>query len=188
MYRNFIPKAFSVSILLFVTGSSWGYEGYLFDAMTQIDERVDMYQAMRKVKQSGVDKIALFARSRKYLRENEDDLLSLRDEYSNLIALGAPKYFLMRGDLDDDYIEATINGISRSNYLFVGEILYTHGDKSHGEQTDRGERYIDPLNKGTEELLSRLEKLNVPVMTHWKYTHGIAIGLVLVRFIRATLK
>jgi len=168
MYRSFIPKLFSVSILLFATSYSWGYDGYLFDAMAQIDERMDMNEAMRKVQKAGVDKIALFARSREYLRENEDELIQLRDNYPSLVVLGVPKYFLMRDDLDNDYIEATINGILKKEYLFVGEILYTHGDKSHGEQTDRGERYIDPLNKGTEKLLSRLEKANVPVMTHWE--------------------
>ena len=46
--------------------------------------------------------------------------------------------------------------------------MYTHGDKSHGEHTNRGERYIDPINKGTEILLSKLEKINAPIMTHWE--------------------
>ena len=35
-------------IFLFAGSYSWGYDGPLFDAMAQIDERVDMEKVMRR--------------------------------------------------------------------------------------------------------------------------------------------
>lgn len=144
------------------------YGGALFDAMTQIDERMSMSEAMEKVKEAGIAKVAVFARSRKWLGQNEDDVLDLTREFPALVVIGAPKYFLLRDDLDDDYIEATIAGIKKHRYAFVGEILYSHADKFHGKQTSRGERYVDPLAPGTAKLLARLKPLHVPLMTHWE--------------------
>ncbi len=152
----------------FFNSQSFGYDGFLFDAMAQIDERTDFEKSIRKVKKSGISKLALFARSRKYLGQNEEEVLELKNEHPGLIILGAPKYFLLRDDLDADYIATTLDHINKYNYLFVGEILYTHADKSHGEQTARGERYVDPLGPGTKEFLSSLSGQGVPVMTHWE--------------------
>lgn len=144
------------------------YTGVIFDAMAQIDERVDMTRAMERVTAAGVSKIALFARSRKGLGENEDEVLDLARRFPALVVPGAPKYFLLRGDLDAAYVERTVEGVARHGYAFVGEILYTHGDKSHGEQTPDGERYVDPLAPGTARLLARLRRHRVPLMTHWE--------------------
>lgn len=146
------------------------YDGALFDAMTQIDERISMSmsEAMAQVKAAGIAKVALFARSRKWLGQNEDDVLALAREFPALVIIGAPKYFQLRDDLDQDYIEATIAGIKTHGYAFVGEILYSHADKSHGKQTARGERYVDPLAPGTARFLARLKPLRVPLMTHWE--------------------
>jgi len=147
---------------------SFAYDGLLFDAMAQIDERTDFQKSIKKVKKSGVAKLALFARSRKYLGQNEEEVLNLKNDYPGLIILGAPKYLLLRNDLDVDYIATTLDHINKYNYLFVGEILYTHADKSHGEQTERGERYVDPLGFGTKKLLNNLSGQGIPVMTHWE--------------------
>jgi len=146
------------------------YDGPLFDAMTQIDERMDMANAILSVQAAGVDRMALFARSRKALGENEDEVLALRERWPGFIVLGAPKYFLLRGDLDDAFVEATVGGVRDKNYAFVGEVLYTHGDKSHGETTADGERYVDPRGPGTAKLLRTLAAMGrpVPVMTHWE--------------------
>lgn len=146
------------------------YDGPLFDAMTQIDDRMDMTSAIKDVEAAGVDRMALFARSRKSLGENEDAVLALRERWPDFIVLGAPKYFLLRGDLDDAFIEATVAGVRENNYAFVGEVLYTHGDKVHGESTASGERYIDPRGPGTAKLLRTLAARgrSVPVMTHWE--------------------
>ena len=144
------------------------YGGFIFDAMAQIDERTDFAKAIKKVREAGVSKLALFARSRKYLGQNEEEVLELRNSHKDLIILGAPKYFLLRDDLDGDYISTTLENIEKFNYLFIGEILYTHADKSHGEQTERGERYVDPLQPGTKKFFNELSGLNIPVMTHWE--------------------
>tara|TARA_Y100001934_G_scaffold4077_1_gene5823 strand:+ start:4151 stop:5122 length:972 start_codon:yes stop_codon:yes gene_type:complete len=144
------------------------YGGLIFDAMAQIDERTDFFKAIKKVRKSGVSKLALFARSRKYLGQNEDEVLELRNSHKDLIILGSPKYFLLRDDLDEDYISTTLENIIKYNYLFIGEILYTHADKSHGEQTLRGERYVDPLQPGTKKFFNELSRFNIPVMTHWE--------------------
>ncbi len=146
------------------------YAGSLFDAMTQIDEREDMAAMVERVRAAGIERMALFARSRKSLGHNEDKVLALRARWPDFLVLGAPKYFLLDGDLDDDYIDATLSGVQEHRYAFIGEVLYTHGDKSHGETTARGERQVDPAAPGTAKLLAGLARLGrpVPFMTHWE--------------------
>ena len=159
---------FLFSVAPISLSQSLRYGGFIFDAMAQIDERTDFAKAIEKVRKAGVSKLALFARSRKYLGQNEEEVLELRNSNKDLIILGAPKYFLLRDDLDGDYILTTLENIDKYNYLFIGEILYTHADKSHGEQTERGERYVDPLQPGTKKFFNELSGLNIPVMTHWE--------------------
>lgn len=150
------------------TGKPPQYKGPLFDAMAQLDERADWDQAIADVKRSGVVKIALFARSRKQLGQNEAEILDLAARHAGLIVPGVPKYFLLKGDLPAHYMDAAIRGIQKYRYAFVGEILYTHGDKSHGEQTFSGERYVDPAAPGTAEFLRRLAPFKIPLMAHWE--------------------
>ena len=45
----------------------YGYEGPLFDAMAQLDEKPGFEKAISRVRDAGIYKIALFARSREYL-------------------------------------------------------------------------------------------------------------------------
>jgi len=169
MKFKYIPNSLICFILLlFSCGSSWGYDGPLFDAMAQIGERVDMENALRIVQDTGVDKIALFARSRKSIGQNEKDVLDLKKNFAGLLILGTPKYLRLRKDLSNKYIDSTIKGIESNDYKFIGEILYTHGDKSHGKQTQQGEIYIDPLGQGTKKLILQIQKFNIPLMTHWE--------------------
>ena len=146
------------------------YAGPLFDAMTQIDEKEDMVARVAAVRAAGVTKLAIFARSRKSLGPNEADVLDLRQHWPDFVVLGAPKYFLLRGDLDDDFIAATLSGIKEHDYAFVGEVLYTHGDKTHGETTGTGERQVDPARPGTAKLVAGLAGFARPLalMTHWE--------------------
>ena len=144
------------------------YQGPLFDAMAQLDEDAEWEEAMQRVSAAGVGRIALFARSRHRLGENEPEMLKLREAFPALIVLGSPKYFLLRDDLDEAYISATVAGVRRHRYAFVGEIMYAHADKLMGEQTTTGERYVDADGPGTRDLLARLQGLPAPVMTHWE--------------------
>lgn len=144
------------------------YQGSLFDAMSQIDETVNAESAMASVREAGVTRLGLFARSRKRLHQNEDLVLKLAKKHPDLIVLGAPKYFQLSGDLSDNYIAATVKGIKKHGYRFIGEILYTHGDKKSGKQYSKGERYVDPSKPGTAELLAALAPLKIPIMTHWE--------------------
>jgi hypothetical protein len=73
------------------------YQGPLFDAMSQIDEKVDMNRAISRVRAAGVSKLALFARSRKSLHQNEQSVIALAKRNPDLIVLGAPKYFQLSG-------------------------------------------------------------------------------------------
>lgn len=150
------------------SGGITPYDGPFFDAMSQIDETVNMMGAMSKVREAGVGKIALFARSRKRLHDNESALLRLKKMHPDIIVPGAPKFFQLRGDLSDAYINATVKGITKHNYAFVGEILYTHGDKKSGKQYSQGERYVDPTAPGTATLFKKLSPLRIPVMTHFE--------------------
>lgn len=144
------------------------YGGPIFDAMTQVDETMDMDEIISQIQAAGVNKVAVFARSRKTLGQNEEIPWELRKRRPEIFVLGAPKYFQLYMDLDEKYIAATIQGIKKQGYRFVGEILYTHGDKTGGEQTARGERYVDPLGPGTAKLLTLLKPLRIPLMTHWE--------------------
>ena len=144
------------------------YSGPLFDAMSQIDETVDHDAAMQQVKSAGVVRLALFARSKKALHENENRVLDLARQYPDLIVPGAPKYFQLSGDISDAFIKATVRGIQTRGYRFIGEILYTHGDKKSGKQYDAGERYVDPSKPGTRKLLEAIAPFNIPLMTHWE--------------------
>ncbi|QGY38778.1 amidohydrolase family protein [Pseudodesulfovibrio cashew] len=144
------------------------YDGPLFDAMAQIDETVDMDKAMTLVRGAGVSRIALFARSRKRLHQNEKAVLELAKRNPDLVVLGAPKYFQLSGDVSSDYIRATADGIRKHGYRFVGELLYTHGDKQSGKLNAAGERYVDPSRPGTARLLKALAPLKVPFMAHWE--------------------
>lgn len=143
------------------------YDGPLFDAMAQIDQKSSLVSAMRSVEASGVDKIALFARSRKALHQDEKALLSLQKKFPDLIVLGVPKYFLLRDDLSEEYIEACLQGIKDHKYSFVGEILYTHANKSGTMKLTKADRHVDPLAPNTDRLLTLLDD-NIPIMTHWE--------------------
>ncbi|MBI9080938.1 MAG: hypothetical protein JEY79_14515 [Pseudodesulfovibrio sp.] len=75
------------------------YDGPLFDAMSQIDDTVNMDKAMEAVRAVGMSKLGLFARSRKELHQNERAVLALAQKNSDLIVLDAPKYFQLFGDV-----------------------------------------------------------------------------------------
>ena len=145
-----------------------GYDGPIFDAMAQIDKKSGFKKSISRVRNSGVAKIALFARSGK-LGEYETELIKLREDNKDLIILGAPKYFFHKSDIGQDFITRTLKNISKYNYAFVGEILYTHADKKHGRQHNSGEVYINPHGKGNLKFLEKVSKKNVPIMTHWEF-------------------
>ncbi|MEF2231762.1 MAG: amidohydrolase family protein [Pseudodesulfovibrio sp.] len=144
------------------------YDGPLFDAMSQIDETVDMDQAMALVRAAGVGRLALFARSRKDLHDGEQAVLDLAARNPDLVVLGAPKYFQLSGDVSADFIRATVDGVRKHGYRFIGEILYTHGDKKSGKQYSAGERYVDPSRPGTARLLTAIAPLRIPLMVHFE--------------------
>jgi hypothetical protein len=144
------------------------YEGPLFDAMAQIDERLfdDAPAYLADARAADVRKIALFAQSRTYLGEDEADVLMGRALYRDLLVLGSPKYVLMDGDLDPDYIAATLDGIPEHVYFLIGEIMYAHPETVLG----RPEAYIDPLASGTDALLrGNQDGSRVPVIVHWAF-------------------
>ena len=156
----------------------YGYDGPLFDAMAQLserseDERPGFEKSISRVRDAGIYKIALFARSRKYLGENEKALLNLHRNNKDLIVLGAPKYFLHENDIGKSFTKRTLKNIDKYKYSFVGEILFTHADKcntsSIGRQHESGETYLDPSGKGVAEFLVKVSSKNIPVMTHWEF-------------------
>jgi hypothetical protein len=143
------------------------YDGPLFDAMAQLHRKVDGNQAIETIRRARVVRLALFARIHRK-GSSFDTVLALKRRNPDFILLGAPKAFDQRRDLDARFVDDVLTGVKRHGYRFIGEILYTHGDKSHGEQTPTGERYIDPLRPGTARLLEGLRPHRLPVMTHWE--------------------
>lgn len=173
MIRFAVIALLSLICLLFpvrpdTAWSGQSYQGPVFDAMGQLDETMDLKEVVTQLRSAGVVKFAVFARSRKWLGQMETELLQLRERHPDLMVLGAPKYFKLSHDLDRRYIRTTVEGIAKHGYRFVGEILYSHADKSDGKQTTRGETHVDPSAPGTAELLKRLAPLKVPLMTHWE--------------------
>ena len=143
------------------------YSGPLFDAMAQTGQYLDGEAAITTAKSVGVTRMALFARVHK--REDGRSLVNdMVAKHPEFITLGAPKFFDMRGDLDSLYVHDVLNGVAAKRYAFVGEILYTHGDKTGGETTTTGERYIDPTRPETERLVQGLRGMHIPIMTHWE--------------------
>jgi predicted TIM-barrel fold metal-dependent hydrolase len=111
--------------------------------------------------------MALFARLHRR-RSGEANVLQAGRLAPDRIVMGAPKAFDERDDLGASFVKRTLEDISTHGYAFVGEIMFTHGDKTHGEQTREGERYVDPLGAGVLRLIEGLKARPVPVMTHWE--------------------
>tara|TARA_Y100000591_G_scaffold197029_1_gene170519 strand:- start:228 stop:1163 length:936 start_codon:yes stop_codon:yes gene_type:complete len=167
MIKKFL-KFCTIAIILF-SPKAHSYDGPLFDAMAQIDETYNLKKAMQNVRNAGISKIALFARSRQTLGENERQLINLRKKNNDLIVLGAPKYFKHENDVGKRFTERTLKNIKKYDYAFVGEILFTHADKDHGRQHGSGEVYFDPLGEGNINFLKQISKEKIPVMTHWEF-------------------
>jgi predicted TIM-barrel fold metal-dependent hydrolase len=111
--------------------------------------------------------MALFARLHRK-RSGVVDVLSLKSRFPERLFLGTPKPFDQRGDLSSGFVEQTISYLKDERYQFVGELLFAHADKSHGEQTAEGERYVAPDGKNVAALLAAAEQRGVPVMLHWE--------------------
>ena len=144
------------------------YEGPIFDANVQA-WKPDLTGLIANLRRTGVGRIALFANSHAGGGETVDAVLSAAREHPDLVVLGAPKIgFIRSGDLPSDYVASTLAGVSSGTYKFIGEILYTHGDKPDHPPTRSGEIYVDPLGAGTARLLAGLKGRNIPVLTHWE--------------------
>jgi hypothetical protein len=165
-------------LLVFITGaraddstctepeSKVKYRGPIFDAMAQIESgKVDTVTSA--LHESGIYRMALFARLHRK-RNGESGVLSLKQRFPQSIIMGTPKPFDQRGDLNDFFVDQTVNYLNDKRYQFIGEIMFAHADKSHGEQTTTGERYVVPSGRNVIKLLSLLAKNNMPVMTHWE--------------------
>jgi hypothetical protein len=145
------------------------YDGPIFDANVQAwNPRVDGLIAA--VQNAGVKRIAMFADSKAGAQtETARAVLALAQAHPDLIVLGAPKIgFITTGDLPRGYIAETVSGIRDGTYKFVGEILYTHGDKPDHPPTRTGDIYVDPLAGGTKQFLAQLAPFNVPLLTHFE--------------------
>jgi hypothetical protein len=140
--------------------------GPLFDAMAQIESRMSG-EVTAALDNSGIRRMALFARLHRK-RNGESDVLSLKRRFEQRVVMGTPKPFNERGDLSDGFVEQTLSYLQDKRFQFVGEIMFAHADKSHGEQTLDGERYVAPDGKNVMRLLAALEGRNIPVMTHWE--------------------
>ena len=147
--------------------TSQPYRGPLFDAMAQTDQRLDGEAAIAAARSAGVNGMALFARVHKHA-DGQALVDALAAAHPDFIVRGAPKLFDMRGDLDGGFVKDVVAGSAAGRYAFVGEILYTHGDKADGEATTTGERFIDPMKPQTARLISGLKGRRIPVMTHWE--------------------
>jgi hypothetical protein len=145
------------------------YAGPIFDAQVQawnpqVEGLIDAVQS------AGVKRIAFFANSK--LGSQTKTALAvaaLAQAHPDIIVLGAPKIgFIQGGDLPGGFIADTVAGVRSGKYKFVGEILYTRGDKPDHPPTRTGDIYVDPLASGTRQLLAQLASFNVPLLTHFE--------------------
>jgi hypothetical protein len=144
------------------------YDGPIFDAAVQSwNPQVD--ELLTVLPGTGVQRIALFANGRAGTEARRTAVLALARTHPELVVVGAPKIgFILGGDLPAGYVSETLAGVADGSYKFVGEILYTHGDKPDHPPTIGGEVYVDPLAPGTTRLLTGLKGHSVPLMTHWE--------------------
>lgn len=142
------------------------YVGPMFDAMAQIEAGMSA-TVIAALDESGISRMALFARLHRK-RSGESDVLSLKQRFPQRFVMGTPKPFDQRGDLTDRFVKQTLTHLQDKRYQFIGEIMFAHADKIHGEQTATGERYVAPDGKNVIKLLTVLEKHKIPVMTHWE--------------------
>lgn len=142
------------------------YVGPMIDAMAQIEAGMSG-TVLAALDGSGITRMALFARLHRK-RSGERDVLSLKQRFPQRFLMGTPKPFDPRDDLTDRFVEQTLSYLHDERYQFIGEIMFAHADKSHGEQTATGERYVAPDGKNVLRLLSALESRRIPVMTHWE--------------------
>ena len=138
----------------------------MFDAMAQVESHM-AGKVLPAMDRSGVTAMALFARQHRK-RSGESDVLTLKRRHPERFVLGTPKRFDQHKDLDKGFVRDTVAELDAGPYRFVGEILFAHADKVHGDQTMTGERYVAPEGKNVHRLMSALEKRTAPVMTHWE--------------------
>jgi hypothetical protein len=142
------------------------YSGPMFDAMAQIDGGMSE-TVLTKMKDSEIQRMALFGRLKRKTN-GESDVMSLKKQFPDRFVIGTAKWFDMSGDVSRFYISQTVSKLQDGPYQFVGEIMFVHGDKSHGEQTAAGERYVAADAPNVFLLMKELQALKAPVMTHWE--------------------
>lgn len=142
------------------------YAGPMIDAMAQIE-----WGMTRRVadafERGGITRMALFARLHRK-RDGEADVLALAKRYPERFFLGTPKAFDQHDDLSGWFLDKTTSLLREDGYRFVGELLFAHADKSHGEQTRTGERFVAPDGRNVQKLLATIEQRPIPVMIHWE--------------------
>lgn len=142
------------------------YDGPPFDAMAQIESTLSGNVA-KALDEHGIARMALFAR-RHPKHSGESSVLWLKRRFGERLVIGTAKAFDQRDDLGDDFVDRTLSSLEDTRYRFVGEILFAHADKAHGEQTPDGERYVAPEGRNVQKRLAALEGRNIPVMIHWE--------------------
>src|SRR5215468_8216738 len=144
------------------------FAGRIFDANVQA-WNADLDGLIPSLANAGVKRIALFANSKVGGIETVDAVEAAARAHPDLIVLGAPKIgFIKSEDLPDDFVSSTLSGVGSGRYRFIGEILYSHGDKPDHPPTRLGEVRVDPLAPGTTRLLQGLKGRNVALLTHWE--------------------
>jgi hypothetical protein len=142
------------------------YAGPMFDAMAQIDRGM-ADNVLTRMKNADIQRMALFGRVKR--KGNGDaDVFALKKKFPNQFIIGTDKSFDMRGDVSTLYISQTVSKLREGPYQFIGEILFVHGDKSHGEQTAAGERFVSANAPNVLRLMKELQPFHAPVMTHWE--------------------
>jgi predicted TIM-barrel fold metal-dependent hydrolase len=142
------------------------YTGPMIDAMAQIESAMSR-RVSDAFERGGVTRMALFARLHRK-RNGESEVLALKKRFPERFYLGTPKPFDQHDDLRDWFVDKTAALARDDGYRFVGELLFAHADKAHGEQTPTGERFVAPDGKNVARLLSAIEQRPVPVMIHWE--------------------
>jgi hypothetical protein len=142
------------------------YAGPMIDAMAQIEWGMTR-RVSEAFERTGITRMALFGRLHRK-RNGESDVVALKEKFPQRFIMGTPKPFDQHEDLNGWFVDKTTSHLRDPRYQFVGEILFAHADKSHGEQTATGERFVAPDGKNVAKLLSSIEQHPVPVMLHWE--------------------
>jgi len=147
------------------------YKGKLIDASFQWNSDIPFNQIEKTIKKSDTNlQVGIFINNAYKNTEKISKILS-NLKSSKQFFWGTPKYFMEPDAFENISSAKLVKEIDNYHFKFVSEIMYRHTDKINGTKHLTGERYFNPLNIKSVELIDTLSKLKkpIPIFIHWEF-------------------